>query len=513
MSKEFMSALESETNKTYTENLATAVKSTDSKLLDFFGVMGASRNRSENELEHLFIRALDEDKLLATKALFYARDIRNGLGERRVFRTLIRYLAMHYPSIIRKNIELIPYFGRWDDLYALVGTYVEGCMWELVNKQFNEDISLLGEQTKQRMIIDVSDTEYGYGISLLAKWLKSANTSSKESRMLGRLTAKKLGLTEKEYRKKLSALRNAINVVESKMSANRWSTIEYSAVPSIAMKNYRNAFYNRDEDRFTEYLERLKKGETKINASTLYPYDIMEGYELNCGNEYMDIDGELDIVLEEQWKSLPNYIDGEHNVLIMADTSGSMWGRPICTSVGLAIYFAERNKGYYKDKFMTFSSEPSLVEIVGESLADKIKSIPAIVDNTDIESAFELVLDTAINNNIKQEEIPKAIVIISDMEFDRIGSDFGMSEEVEWLFYDEMKNRFENAGYTIPNIVFWNVDSRHDVFHAISEYKGVQMASGQSVAVFKQILDNIDKTPYEAMLNVLNRPEYDMITV
>ncbi len=490
MSERFLRALKTENNFTTTEKGAVALKSTNSALVDLFGEIGALRKRSENEIEAKFIKAFSEDRLLATKMAFYARDIRGGLGERRVFRIILKYLADIHPEIVVKNLQNIPFYGRWDDLYVLVGTPVEKEMWNFIKKQWQEDLRGMSE---------------GKPISLLGKWLKSVNTSSEESRKLGRLTTRHLGLTERQYRKELSQLRNYIDVVERKMSSNRWNEIIYSSVPSRAMAIYRNAFMRHDPERFDEFIENVKQGQEKINSATLYPYDILERMT----------DGEFDLsyikydpVLEAQWKALPNYVDGEYNVLVMADTSGSMVGRPMATSVGLAIYFAERNKGIWHNKFMTFSSEPSFVEIKGETLYEKIKCVPEIVDTTNLEAALRLILDTAIKHQLTQEDMPKSLVIISDMQFDPATGSRG-----DVTFYDTMKEMYNRAGYEIPNIVFWQVDSRRDSFQVTSEYKGVQLASGQSPSVFKSILNTIGKTPYEAMLEILNNPRYDYVVV
>jgi len=496
MSEKFVNALQEEDNYTFTENYAVALKSTRSSLVDLFGQIGAFRTRSEEDIEAAFSKAFSEDKMLATKMAFYARNIRGGLGERRVFRIIMKFLANVHPEIALKNIGLIPHFGRFDDLYVFVGTEVEPAMWELIREQWETD-------NKMRVL--------GGSVSLLAKWLKSPNTSSKESVRFGRLTAKNLGLSEKEYRKGLSALRKHIDVVEKKMSGQQWDKINYSGVPSRAMSIYRKAFEKHDEEGFAEYIDKVSKGEEKIHAATLYPYDILEKMGFSWDNYNYDsfVLNNYDKVLEEQWKALPNYIEGENNVLIMADTSGSMTGRPIHTSVGLAIYFAERNRGAFKDKFMTFSSEPSFVELKGETLYEKIKCVPAIVSNTDLEAAFKLILKTAIKHNLVAEDMPKALVVISDMQFDN--ATYGCDHEETW--HNTMTEMFANEGYEIPNIIYWDVDNRKDTFQVTSEYKGVQLASGQSPSVFKSILNNIGKTPYEAMVDTLNDPMYNCITV
>lgn len=494
MSERFLNALKQENNYTITERGAVALKSTNSALVDLFGQIGAMRKRHEKDIESAFAKAFAEDRLLATKMAFYARNIRGGLGERRAARVIFRYLANLYPDIIRKNIQYIPLFGRYDDLYEFVGTPVEEDMWQLIREQWD---------------LDIENMRKGNPVSLLAKWLKSVNTSSEESNRLGKLTAKKLGLSEKEYRKTLSALRKYLDVTEVKMSSNQWSNINYAGVPSRAMSIYRNAFRRHDKKRFEEYTEDVISGKAKINSSTLFPYDIIEkmGLRYVAYSRYMQLDN-YDQILEEQWKALPNYIEGEHNILVMADTSGSMQGRPLATSVGLAIYFAERNKGVFKDTFMTFSSRPSLVQLKGSTLYEKIQCIPAIIANTNLEKGMRLILDTAIRHNLSQEDMPKSLIVISDMEFDA-----ATCRTDRETFYETMKNMYYQHGYNIPNIVFWNVDSRHNNFQVTSEYRGVQLASGQSPSVFKSILQNIGKTPYEAMIDTLNDPMYDCITV
>lgn len=490
----FVNAMRQENNKTYTENGALAMKSTNSSLVDLFGTIGALRSRSDSDIERLFGAAFEEDDLLATRMSFYARNVRGGLGERRTARVVWRYMAKAHPEIVRKNLQYIPVFGRWDDLYCLLDTPVEKDMWELVSAQF---------------MADLKDMAAGKSVSLLSKWLKNTNSKNETYASWGKRTARALHMSDKVYRKNRAALNDYIGVVEVAMSKGDFSRITYSTVTSRAMMIYRNAFSRQDNERFSEYLESLSKGETKINSSTLYPYDIMEKYNLqeNWGrNGNLLTCSRFDPVLEEQWKALPNFVEGENNVLIMADTSGSMTGRPLATSVGLALYFAERNKGAFANTFMTFSNHPKFVTVKGDTLKNKISSVEAIVANTNIEAAFQLILDTSVENNVPAEDMPKALVIISDMEFD---------SATRWndTYYNNFVRMYHEAGYEVPNIIFWNVNSRHDVFHVACDKKGVQLASGSSTSTFKTIMANIGKTPYQAMIEVLNGEEYSMITV
>lgn len=470
---------------TRTENGAVALNTTGSALLDLYGTIGSLREADDSRITTLFADAYNEDALFATKILFYARDIRGGLGERKTFRTILRWAADHKPGAIRPNLDLIGVFGRYDDLYSLIGTSLEDDMWAAMKKQFEEDLRNLNE---------------GNSISLLAKWIKTADASSEQTRKLGIMTAQKLGYPVYNFKRIVRSMRKQIAVVESLMSTGRWDEIKYSAVPSRAMLIYRKAFMKHDKDGYEKYLASVEKGEQKINANTLYPYDIV--------GHYMGYGAKEDRTYEAQWKALPNYIDEGTNALVMADVSGSMGGRPMATSVGLAIYFAERNVGEYHNMFLTFSQHPNIISLKGDTLFQKVRNTMRAPwgMNTDLKAAFDLVLDIAVKANVPQEEMPKAIIVISDMEIDRSGNK-------DWTFYDKMAAKFEKKGYTIPNIIFWNVASRHDVFHADKDKKGVQLASGQSVTVFRHVLENLGYNPVEAMEKVINSERYECITV
>jgi hypothetical protein len=489
---------------TYTENGQLARSSTGSSLLDLYGTVGSLRTRP-TDVTGMFVSAFAEDALLATKLSFYARNIRGGLGERRVSRYMYRWLAMNQPEIMVKNIHLVPVFGRWDDVYSFVGTPIETEVWQFVGENLTSD---------------VEKANMGKPVSLLAKWLKSVNSSSPATCALGKYTAFRLGFSEREYRKVLSYLRGKLGdaVVETKMSANNWSEIDFEKVCSKAMANSRKAFSKHDCERFGAYINAVQKGEAKINSGTLYPYDIIEKMGLSFSYNYGYTRGgsthnfslnSWDAVLEEQWKALPDYVENGENVLIVADTSGSMEGRPVCTSIGLAIYFAERNKGQFHNKFITFSSEPSFVEIKGATLKEKVECIPSIVANTDLNAVFNLVLDVAVKNNLPQEEMPKMIVVISDMEID--SAEGRSTSKRDFTTY--LKEEFRHAGYTLPEMVYWNVDSRQNIFHADKNEKGIQLASGQSPSVFKGILKSANVTAYNAMLEVLNSEEYDVVKI
>jgi len=489
----FAEVMKTAKNRTETENGMVALRSTGDAVLNLFSVIGALRQTEwgrtvidNSRAERLFAEAYKEDPLLTVRTLFYGRDIREGLGEREIFRMLMRYAAKYHPEALRENLDLIGVYGRYDDLYALIGTQLEADMWKAMSRQFEEDKRNLAE---------------GNVISLLAKWIKTPDASSPQTRRLGILTANKLEYSVYEFKRILRAMRKHLDIVERHMSANEWDKITYSAVPSRAMMIYRNAFGRHDSERFATFINAALNGEEKINSGTLYPYDIVE--------KYLYQNGESD-VLEAQWRQLPNYVEPNQNILIMADVSGSMYGRPMASSIGLAMYFAERNVGDFYNLFMTFSSKPTIVKMEGETLSQKIDFIHRADwgGSTNLAAAFDLVLNLGIKNHIPQTEMPKAIIVVTDMEIDVCSR-----EEDDWLFYDEMEIRFEKAGYKIPNVIFWNVNSRNDVFHADADRKGVQLVSGHSTNTFKILLKCIDMTPKEMMMEVLNSERYANITI
>lgn len=468
-----------------TENGQMAYNTTNSNLLDLFGTIGALRNRDKAEIEDKFAKAFNEDALLATKMLFYTGDIRGlGLGERRTFRICLKWLAINYPDIAKKNITAIPMFNRWDSIFELVNTPCEQLMWSVIAAQLRQDYF---------------NATHGEPCSLLAKWMPSENASSKITKALARRVMINLYKTPSEYRKMLSALRLYIDVTETKMSRNEWSAINYEGVPSVAMKNYQKAFARRDTLRYQEYIASVNKGEKKINSSTLYPYDLVEQYmRYNSGGPATEV----------QWKALPNYVSGENNVLIMADVSGSMSGRPMATSVGLAIYFAERNKGAYHNLYMTFTDQPRFVSIKeGATLRENVHFVEwtEVGYNTNLEAAFNEILKMAVQNSLTNEELPKALLIVSDMEIDRVVSREGLD------FVETMKRRFAQYGYTMPKLIMWNVEARQDTF--LTQSADVLQVSGQATNTFKSVLSGINYTAYELMLKVLNDELYSCITI
>lgn len=500
MSMTLAEALAHESNVKLTENGALARESTESRLLDFFGVCGAMRNASDDEIMSIFSKAYSEDALSALKILFYTRDIRGGVGERDTFRKILKYLGDAHPSVVKANLDLIGgVYGRFDDLYALVGTKAENDMWKYMRAVYDADME---------------NMENGKKVSLWAKWVANPNNKVTETRALARKTAKGLGFGSKgytQYCKNLSKLRKYLDLPEIKIAAKDYASIDYSKVASKCLMKYRGAFIKHDNTRYDAFLNAVEKGEVKMHTDTIVPYDIIHKVR-NYGSfrEYANKDMKQ---LELAWKNLPNYLEGDDkNVLVMCDTSGSMTvngGKPIDVAVALSIYFGERNYGEFHNKFLTFSRSPKLVSIEGDNLFNKVNNIMSAVwsMDTNIEAAFDLILTTAIKNEIPANKMPTALLIVSDMQFNpywcKSNEDFQMA----------MARKFMSKGYVLPNIIFWNVNAARPVFHSTKNKVGVQLASGENPAIFKQIMDSLNTTAYEAMMRVINSKRYELVTL
>lgn len=410
---EFMNAvkqtLDNEMNYNITENGAVGFRTTGKELLDLNFAVASLRKMSDEEVAKRFMKAFCENKMLAMKWLFYARDARQGIGERRLFRVVIKYLVESNPEMVIPVIPFIAEYGRVDDMWCLLDNEESAkVVYQIVDKQLKEDWDNMNT---------------GKPISLTAKWMPSINASSEKTKEYGKKLCKALHMSEREYRKALSKLRKYLDVVEVKMSNKDWSEIKYETVPSRANLIYNNAFLRNDETRRREYLGKLEKGETKINASTLFPHDIVHKYAIRYG--WKCSLNQKDATIEALWKALPDTVSGCGNTIVVADGSGSMTTQVDRSSSvtalevanALAIYFAEHSSGQFKDKYITFSERPQIVDFSNAtSLHDKLQIALAHDEcaNTNIERVFDLILDTAIKNRMKQEDIPQNILIVSD---------------------------------------------------------------------------------------------------
>ena len=493
-------------NESITENGALGYKTTGKKLLDLNFAVSSLRSDDPKSIINFFKHAFYEDKELAIKWLFYLRDVREGLGERRSFRIILGNLAYTEPEIIKDLVKFIPFYGRYDDILCLIGTPCEDSAYEVIVSTLNADMA---------------NYTLNKPISLLAKWLPSENASSRESIVLAKKIRKKLALTSKEYRQILSRLRKYLDVVERKMCDGDWDNIVYSAVPSKANLLYKNAFLKHDGNRRREFLSKVEKGQEKINSGVVFPHDIVHSYSpyWYCYS-FNKIEVKIDQALEEMWKALPNLVNGDSKTLVVADGSGSMTKKvsresslsALEVSNALAIYFAERASGEFKNSYITFGNKPQLVNLSNcNSLKEKLELAFSKDDcsNTNIEATFDLILQTAINGKMKQHEMPENILILSDMEFDQATYDNNDNEE---KLFKTISKKYAEHGYKMPKLIFWNLCSRTNTIPLKENELGVVLVSGFSVNIVKMVMSS-ELDPYECLKKQLNSDRYSNITI
>lgn len=488
--------MKKEANQTFTENGAVTYESTGSECLDLFSTIGALRQADDKEIIIRFIRAYTENPDLAMKILFFARDIRNGLGERKVFRLILNWLAVYKPETVKKNMGYVAEFGRFDDLLALLDTECESAMMEYIKKQLEADKAAMMQKMP---------------VSLLAKWLPSVNASNKTTVKNAKRIAKAMGFSDAEYRKELVELRSYIRILENNLREKDY-TFDYEKQPSKAMYKYRKAFIRNDGERYQDFLSRVEEGKAKLHADNVAPYELVEPflyrarygswYEGNMENEFK----KEEAALNATWNSLPDF-GGDENAITVVDTSGSMYdGMAAAVAVSLGLYFAERNKGIFKNHFISFSERPQLIEVKGETFTDRVRYIASFneIANTNLEAVFDLILNAAVKNRVKQEDLPAKIIIISDMEFDCCMKNASVSN------FENAKANFAAHGYQMPEVVFWNAASRKRQQPVTMNEQGVALVSGVTPKIFSMVAGGIH-SPYKFMLDVVGSERYAKI--
>ena len=479
--------LKNEANRTYTENGAVTHTTTYCDCLDLFATIGALRSAGDQEILGRFVRAFTEDPDLAMKTLFFARDVRGGLGERKVFRVCLQWLAHNAPASARKNIPFVAEFGRWDDLLSLLNTPCEKDALGLIKKQLEADLEAM---------------DMGDDVSLLAKWLPSVNASNAQTVAYAKRIARFLGMTDATYRKTLVKLRERIRIIENSLREKDYS-FDYAKQPSKAMFKYRKAFYRNDGERYGEFLNKVSRGEAQLHTGTLTPYEIINPF---FRDQVRDQEA---AAIDATWNAQEDFTVGE-NALVVIDGSGSMYGygepMPATVALSLGIYFAERNVGSFRNHFITFSGKPQLVEIKGETILEKVRYCHNYneVANTNIQKVFELILRTAVKNKVPQTEMPSTLYIISDMEFDYC------AEGADITNFEYAKKIFADAGYQLPRVVFWNVQSRNQQQPVTQNEQGVALVSGCSPRIFNMLKSGI-LSPLGYMLDILGAERYQRI--
>lgn len=492
--KAMLEYIKEEANRTMTENGAVTLESTGSDCLDLFATIGALRRESNTEILRRFIRAYTENADMAMKLLFFARDVRGGLGERRVFRIIMNWLADNKPESIIKNLELISEYGRFDDLFSLFGTKCEKKMLDVIAEQLKKDVAVM---------------DNGGNVSLLAKWLPSVNASSKQTVRQAKKVAGHLKMSDAEYRKTLVALRKQINIIENNLREKDYS-FDYEKQCSRALHKYRKAFIRNDGKRYNDFLGKVEKGQAVLHADNVSPYELVEPYLNGEGKCFMkNLTEDEKRSLNATWASMPDF-GGDENALAVIDTSGSMYfaenPKPAAVALSLGLYFAEHNKGFFKNHFIEFSARPQLIKIKGDTFADRLHYACTFneIANTNIKAVFNLILNAAVKNHVPESEFPSKLIIISDMEFDCCVENASLTN------FESAKKKYAEKGYKLPDIVFWNVASRNRQQPVTQNEQGVALVSGVTPRLFSMIAGN-NLSPYALMLEVLESDRYAKI--
>ena len=474
----------------YTENGALTYRTTGSACLDLFGTIGAMRNAKEEEICVRFLEAYLEAPDLAMKILFFARDVRGGMGERRVFRVILRFLADLEPRAVEKNLALIPEYGRYDDLLCLMGTPCEKAVLQYIRRQLAADKKALAQ---------------GGQVSLLAKWLPSANASSRRTVALARQVARGLGMSQARYRRTLSTLRAAADILENRLREKDY-TFAYEKQPSRALFQYQKAFERRDGKRYKAFIDGVLVGGARLNTKGLDPYEIIRPIL----QKTRLLSWQQRQTIQANWQSQEDFTAGE-NALVVVDSSGSMYesadALPAAVALSLGIYYAERNRGPFHNRFILFSQNPYLVELKGRDIWGKVKYCRRFseVAQTDIQQVFRLILGQAIKNQAAPEEMPARLYIISDMEFDRCVTGW---DETNFQY---ARRLFESYGYRLPQIIFWNVNSRSRQQPVQKVEHGVALVSGCSPRIFSLIKQG-ELDPVSCMYKTLDSERYRPVT-
>lgn len=499
----FLQHLRVEDNKTTGWNDAPGFKSTLNANLDLYSRAGTMRFASDEDIVRYFNSAFKEDATLAMKNLFYIRDVKQGMGERNFFDVVIKHLATHETDIFKKVVKLIPFYGSWADVRKIIGSE------DLTDEQVMPTVKLM----HKALVEDLARLDSGEPITLVAKWAPSVGSKNKVHKLALRRLLSFTGMKEKVYRKMISRMREQLSLVEHKLTEKKTDKIDYSQVPSQAFKKYTKAFFRNDGERFEEFLNRANEGEVKVNAGTLHTHQLVTEYFGSIWNNFM---GE-NKAIEAQWKNLPKPQANSLNVLPMVDVSGSMSGLPMEVAVSIGIFLSENSEGEFRNNFLTFSSEPELITMVeGDSLFNKVRQVIKSDwgMNTDLEAALQMILNTAVKNNLKQEELPDLIPILTDMQMDNTGR-FGAMTDMS--FYQKMKQKFEDNSYQIPTLLWWNIAGDYSGALAVTkDEQNTILISGFSQKLFDNILNlDLDKledyTPETAMLEVLNGERYERV--
>lgn len=507
-----------------TYNGAPTLKSTTNPILDFFFMAGALRGKHFNEYRAQFDAAISFDERLTMQLVLWLRDVRGGAGERETTRKILNHMELNYKDAALKMIPVLAEFGRWDDLLVFTDQDCKALAYNTIAQALRSGNGLCAKwmpriyklkKVQVDKVLKNNDPAL-QGTFASSKTVKVnvvdknsvANKNRKHNNQIARELMSVMNLTERQYRKLLSSL---TQVVESKMCNDDWANIDYNHVPSVASARYVKAFKRHDEMGYEQYLSDLSEGKAKVNASAIFPYDVLK----NVVQRYSQPTAEQVKLGISQWDALPNFLEGA-KVLPMVDTSGSMscsaGGTDMScmfVAVSLGLYIADKQDGIFKDLWLNFSTNPQLIELKGTNIAQKAYDLYTNYGSrqywdmsTNIAAAFDKVLSTAKNNNLAPEDMPEKLIVLSDMEFNNGNAAWGKTP------YLQAKAKFEAAGYKLPHVVFWNLNARPGNNPVSSTESGVSMVSGFSSNLLKPILSGKSVDPVQTMLETIDSERY-----
>lgn len=500
----FLTDLNKELHSGYvtTENGARMYKSTGRALLDLNYQTSSLRNQDKSMVYSEFYKALQETPLEALKWLFYLRDCRGGMGERKTFINILSSFLEEYPAFTNQFMKLIPEYGYWKDLNSLYETTTS----DLVKKAC---VKMYAQVLQMDLCALISKDSY----SLASKYAPSDTSKKLNGRIMAKEIRKALGITRQSYRKMLKDLRDGLAIVEKDMSENKWERINYQTVPSKASRLYSNAFQNHDSKRYNKFIGDANNGLVKMHAGQNFPYEILKAY--TEGTITADVANAL-------WKNLPR--DEYKDVLVVEDRSGSMrWATVDISGTqashvadSLTLLFSEGLKGDLRNTFMTFSQNPKLWHLSGDTLTEKYETLNKYseVANTDIEKVFRVLLDTAVNNHYRQEDLPKTILILSDMEFDQATNVYDENCDYDSSYlpalFEQIRDEYRQAGYLLPRLIFWNIASRTKGIPFRDNEQGINFVSGFSPQILKNVIAG-STDAWQNLCDVLNDKRYAFV--
>lgn len=491
-------------NSTTTWNGAKSLSTPDdSKIYEgrLFLFFKAMRGILDENLYNNLHKSATEDLIDTFLLSFNTRDPRGGKGERELGRKMLKWLFLEYPIQFNKIFELIPEYGRWDDL--------------LIFFTIDRDVELSDEHEKiQKSIIkffakqlkkDKALMLQGKPISLCAKWAPTEKDSKDKKYQLVDILCKEMKITKTAYRKEyISPLRYYLQIVERYMCLNLWYSIDYSKVPSCAMKKLKKSFEKHEPELYNTWKRNLDSGKTKVNAKALYPHELIKEIRQN---------GVADEVCLAQWKVLEDEVKKLgvlSKTLVVVDTSGSMESPnylPLDIATAMGLLVSNLVEGEFHNHVITFETDPVFVVLKDGNLSSRYNQIRSIPwgGSTNLQKTFDMILERANRAGLTDEQMPDKLFIISDMQFNDIE---GYSYNTKLTNFEYIDEQYKKFGYKRPNIFFWNVNGLSTDFPVSVKDDGTCLISGASPSIIESVIKAKEFNSISIMRTELDKSRY-----